>query len=104
MSTRKQRAPRAQPIGAAQALQILFSAVGYVMRSGLRCQAGNIDGRLVLYITGARVEYAGDKAQFLVTALDQAGTAQAAGATTKTADVTTAKPEPATADGSTLDR
>ena len=89
MSTRKRSEPNDQPIGPEAALQILFSAVGYVMKSGLRCQAGNAGGRLVLYVTGAGVEYADGKARFLVTVNDQ-------DVTVKSLDSVTVNPEQVT--------
>lgn len=73
-----------RPVTAAEALQILFSAVGYVRQAGLKVQAGNVGGRLVLAIGGAQVSAAGG---FTVTSAPDAVTGKVT-AQAPAADVT----------------
>ena len=49
-----------------QAVQILFSAVTCLMRSGLRVYAANVEGKLRIEVSGAQVDYSDNKARFLL--------------------------------------
>ncbi len=52
----------APPIGKAEALELLASAVSYCQSAGLTVRAGNVGGALTLAIDGAAL--AGDPARF----------------------------------------
>jgi hypothetical protein len=66
-SGRDQGQPDRRPIAPEEALQILFSAVGYCQRAGLKVQAGNAaNGKLVIAVTGAHVAGQGDGLAFVV--------------------------------------
>jgi len=69
MTATPKRNGKARPnlLTAQDALQILYSAVCYVMQAGLRVHAGNVDGKLVLTVTGAQVIYGDGTARFDVT-------------------------------------
>ena len=53
---RKSRQRQLKPLSPDEALSMLRSAVGYVVRAGLPVYAGNIGGRLIISIAGARKE------------------------------------------------
>ena len=65
--TRQSARGSQQPIAPQEALQILFSAVLYIMQAGMRIHAGNVGGKLVLTVTGAQVIYGEGTARFDVT-------------------------------------
>jgi hypothetical protein len=52
MSKTRKGAP---PIGKAEALQILESALSYCLQSGLDVRVGNVTGKLVVTIGGAEI-------------------------------------------------
>ncbi len=62
---RNGRKARSVPIGKAEALQILESAVMYCKQAGLDVRAGNVGGALALTIGGAALAH--DPARFVPT-------------------------------------
>lgn len=53
------------PLTPTDSLAMLRSAVGYVMQSGLRVNAGTVGGALVIKVTGAQVDYSTGAARFV---------------------------------------
>jgi hypothetical protein len=55
-----------KPITAQEALDILASALSYCQQAGLRVNAGNAEGQLVIAIDGARIDAEKEPARLLV--------------------------------------